>query len=103
MVGVLVFLASAQYPFTIPRLLVVFFYTMNSMVTYVAFRDAYDGLRAVAADLAEVADHKSRVYAWAKQQNYELHALRRAGILIVLWAIITYLVLAPLFTYWKVI
>lgn len=102
MVGVLVFFASAEFPFAIPRLLVVFFYTMNSIVTYVAFRDAYGGLRAVVKDLAQVADPKSHVYVWAKAQNYDMHAMRRAAILIVAWAIISYLILAPLVSYWRI-
>lgn len=103
MVGVLIFFASAEYPFSVPRLLVVFFYTMNALVTYVAFREAYAGLRAVSADLAEVADQTSRVYQWARGQRYELHAIRRAGIMIVLWLIVSYLILAPLVEYWRAV
>lgn len=103
MVGVLIFLATAEYPFTIPRLLVVFFYSMNSAVTYFAFREAYSGLRAVVQDLSMVADQKSHVYAWAKAQRYDMHALRRAAILVVLWVIITYLILAPLVSHWRVV
>lgn len=103
MVGVLVFFASAEHPFTIPRLLVVFFYSMNSAVTWVAFREAYSGLKAVAADLAVVADQKSAVYAWARSQRYDMHALRRLVMLAVMWVIISYLILAPLVEYWRAV
>ncbi|MCB1339715.1 MAG: hypothetical protein KDK24_01350 [Pseudooceanicola sp.] len=103
MVGVLVFFASAEHPFTIPRLLVVFFYSMNSAVTWVAFREAYSGLKAVAADLAVAADQKSAVYAWARSQRYDMHALRRLVMLAVMWVIISYLILAPLVEYWRAV
>ena len=95
--------ASAEHPFTIPRLLVVFFYSMNSAVTWVAFREAYSGLKAVAADLAVAADQKSAVYAWARSQRYDMHALRRLVMLAVMWVIISYLILAPLVEYWRAV
>ena len=103
MVGVMVFFASTDYPFVIPRLLVVFFYTMNSIVTYAAFRDAYGGLRAVVADIGAVGSHDSAVFAWARAQSFDMHARRRAAILVVLWGIITYLILGPLVAYWRIL
>ncbi len=97
MVGVLIFLAQADHPFAIPRLLVVFFYTMNSLVTFIAFQEAYRGLRAVLLDLrARSSDGGGHVVDWAARQDYSTHALRRAVILGALWMVITYLLVYPL-------
>lgn len=96
MVGVMVFFSSSDHVFVVPRLLVVFFYTMNALVTFLAFRDAYRGLRAAVADLAAFPNASGHVYSWVNAQNFDLHALRRAAILTVLWIIIAYLILSPL-------
>lgn len=103
MVGVMVFFASSAHPFVVPRLLVVFFYSMNALITFVAFRDAYDGLRAAAEDMRVFPDADSHVHRWVRAQNYRSHARRRAMILAALWAIITYLILFPLTGLWQVV
>ena len=96
MVGVLIFLAQADHPFAIPRLLVVFFYTMNALVTFIAFQEAYRGLRAVLLDIRARQSDRSHVHDWAASQDYTTHALRRAVILGALWMVITYLLVYPL-------
>ena len=96
MVGVLVFFASAQHAFAVPRLLVMFFYTLNSAVTFIAFQEAYRGLRAVVMDMRTLDQGAGQVHSWASAQNFDQHALRRALILGALWIIIAYLILYPL-------
>jgi len=96
MVGVLVFFASAQHAFAVPRLLVMFFYTLNSVVTLIAFQEAYRGLRAVVKDMRALDQGGGQVHRWASTQNFDRHILRRALILGGLWAIIVYLILFPL-------
>lgn len=96
MVGVLVFFASAQHAFAVPRLLVTFFYTLNSIVTFIAFQEAYRGLRAVVTDMRALQAAGGQVHSWASAQDFGQHTLRRALILVVLWAIIAYLLLYPL-------
>jgi len=96
MVGVLVFFASAQHDFVVPRLLVMLFYTLNSVVTFIAFQEAYRGLRAVVLDMRALEQTGGRVQVWAAAQNFEKHTRRRALILGLLWIIITYLILYPL-------
>lgn len=96
MIGVLVFFAQTEHPFAIPRLLVLFFYSMNSLVTFIAFQDAFRGLRAVLQDLQAQHTDGSHVQAWAASQDYTTHALRRALILGALWMVIAYLLIYPL-------
>ena len=95
-VGVMVFFASSPDPFVIARSLVILFYTMNSIVTYVAFRDTYKGLCAAVEDLRASGQTNSQVFSWIEGHNFRMHALRRAIILAVLWLIITYLILGDL-------
>ena len=95
-VGVMVFFASSPDPFVLARVLVILFYTMNSIVTYVAFRDTYKGLCAAVEDLKATGQAKGQVFAWIEGHNFHLHSLRRAFILAVLWCIITYLILGEL-------
>ena len=39
-VGVMVFFATSEEAFVVPRLLVLFFYTMNTLITFAAFNKA---------------------------------------------------------------
>jgi len=96
MVGVLVFFASAQHAFAVPRLLVMLVYTLNSVVTYIAFQEAYSGLRAVVQDMRALDPAAGQVHAWATDPGFERHTMRRALILAALWVIIAYLILFPL-------
>lgn len=96
MVGVMVFFASAPEPFVLARVLVMLFYTMNSVVTFVAFRDTFAGLRAAVDDLRRYPEAGGHVYRWIEAQDFRRHALRRAAILAALWVIIAYLILGPL-------
>lgn len=98
MVGVLIFFANpeAAHSFTVPRLLVMFFYTMNSVITFVAFRESYDGLRAIVRQTQGHADANNHVLTWFRNRDFSTHAKRRAGILITLWFVIAYLILYPL-------
>lgn len=96
MVGVLVFFASAQHAFVVPRLLVMFFYTLNSIVTFIAFQEAYRGLRAVVSDMCALEGAGGQVHGWAASQSFTQHTRRRAMILGVLWLIIAYLIVYPL-------
>lgn len=100
MVGVMVFFASTDHAFVVPRLLVVFFYTLNSLVTYAAFHEAFLGLRAAVQDLRQIDDAQGNVYSWIETRNFDLHARRRALILGTLWVIIAYLILYPLYFIW---
>ncbi|WP_146348200.1 hypothetical protein [Falsiphaeobacter marinintestinus] len=99
MVGVLVFFADPNndYPFTIPRLLVMFFYSMNTVITFVAFNEAFQGLRAAVEDVRAMGGSEGQVRRWLETRNFSWHLKRRAAILIVLWCVISYLVLYPLF------
>ena len=92
-VGVMVFFSSSSDPFVIARVLVMLFYTMNSIVTYVAFRDTFKGLCAAVEDLRASGQAHGQVFAWIEGQNFRLHSFRRAAILVVLWLIIAYLLL----------
>lgn len=99
MVGVLVFFADPDnmYPFTVPRLLVMFFYSMNTIVTFAAFQEAYAGLRAAVDDVRALGASESQVRRWLETREFTWHTRRRAAILIVLWCVIAYLILYPLF------
>lgn len=99
MVGVLVFFADPDnaYPFLIPRLLVMFFYSMNTVITFVAFNEAFQGLHAVVADVRAMGGTDGQVRRWLQTRNFAWHLKRRAAILIVLWGMIAYLVLYPVF------
>jgi hypothetical protein len=96
MVGVMVFFASAHDPFVVARFLVMLFYTLNSIVTFVAFRDTFNGLKAALEDLKASGQTHGHVFAWISGQNFRSHAIRRAGILLILWVIIAYLLLGDL-------
>ena len=96
MVGVMVFFASSKDPYVLARVLVILFYTMNSVVTFVAFRDTFNGLKAAVDDLKASGLAHGQVFAWVEQQNFQKHARRRAIILAVLWLIISYLILGDL-------
>lgn len=97
MVGVMVFFATTEHVFAVPRLLVIFFYTLNTLVTYAAFDEAFRGLRAAVQDLRALDNVHGHVYNWIETRNFDLHARRRAVILGVLWLIIAYLLMYPLF------
>lgn len=100
MVGVLVFFADPglDFPFTVPRLLVMFFYTMNTAVTFVAFHEAYQGMRAVIADAQALGPTDSKVLGWLQTREFGWHVKRRAAILVILWCVIAYLILFPVFS-----
>jgi len=94
----MVFFASTQNPFVIPRLLVFFFYTLNTAITVVAFSETYSGLKAVVADLHkfEASDRTSNLQQWVTNRNYTRHAGRRVFALVVVWAVLAYLLVFPL-------
>ncbi|MEM6941458.1 MAG: hypothetical protein AAF943_15835 [Pseudomonadota bacterium] len=96
MVGVMVFFAAASDPFVIARGLVLLFYTMNSFVTYIAFRDSYGALNAAVADLKATGASKGKVFSWAQALHFSQHTARRAFMLAALWLIIAYLLIGPL-------
>ena len=97
-VGVMVFFATADDPFLVPRLLVLFFYTLNLGITVAAFFESYSGLRAVTEDLKQFPEAKStsNTQAWVFSQSYHMHAHRRLWLLGVVWLVLVYLLLFPM-------
>lgn len=97
-VGVMVFFSSVPDPMVIPRVLVFFFYTTNTLITFYAFRDTYGGVVAAVEDLKTFAQEAAptHVSGWVLSQNYGRHARRRALILGLVWLVLAYLLIFPL-------
>lgn len=97
-VGVMVFFSSVPDPMVVPRVLVFFFYTTNTLITFYAFRDTYGGVVAAVADLKALGSEAapSHVSGWVLSQNYRRHARRRAVILGMVWLVLAYLLIFPL-------
>lgn len=98
LVGVMVFFASTQNPFVVPRLLVFFFYSLNTAITVVAFSETYSGLKAVVADLHkfDASERTGNLQQWITDRSYTRHAGRRVFALLVVWAVLAYLLVFPL-------
>jgi hypothetical protein len=97
-VGVMVFFASTENLYAIPRLLVFAFYTANTLITVFAFTETLMGLKAVVADLKVLqgGSGKTAVQAWVFARNYDRHAAIRMAILAITWALLAYLLIVPL-------
>ncbi|MCB1335309.1 MAG: hypothetical protein KDK26_17115 [Roseivivax sp.] len=90
-VAVMVFFATADQPYMLQRFLVLFVYSMNSLVSHLAFRDAYRGLHAAVSDLRRYPETDSQVVRWLYDSDYSNSATLRGLFLAVLWAVIAFL------------
>jgi hypothetical protein len=97
-VGVMIFFATSQEEFIIPRILVFFFYSLNAGITVFAFQESYAGLRATLADLKSFPGSKGslQTQAWINSRNYHQHAPRRVFSLGLVWLAVSYLILYPI-------
>jgi len=97
-VGVMVFFANSANPFVIPRLLVFGFYSVNTGITIVAFREVYRGLRAAIADLSGLSKTvpKTHVQIWVLSRDYDRHSIFRVLVLAVTWVILGYILIFPI-------
>ena len=97
-VGVMVFFANSANPFLIPRFLVFGFYSVNTVITIVAFREVYRGLRAAVSDLREMSEHnqKTHVQNWVFSRDYDNHSTFRVFVLVITWAILGYILIYPM-------
>lgn len=98
-VGVMVFFGTSDHMFAVPRMLVFFFYTLNTMITVFAFLETYSGLRATIADLKNYPKSASsgNLQNWILNRHYSSHATRRVCALITIWLVLGYLLIYPLF------
>lgn len=96
-VGVMVFFATADSPFVLPRVLVFFFYTLNIVITSTAVLESYSGLKAVLADLKTygASAQGKNVHDWVLARTYHLHGARRVFALGIVWAVLGYLLVYP--------
>lgn len=97
-VGVMVFFATADYPFVLPRILVFFFYTLNIGITIAAFNESYSGLRAALEDLKKfpACEANQHIKTWVLGRNYHRHTQRRVLALGVVWLVLGYLLVYPI-------
>lgn len=96
-VGVMVFFATTDDPFSAARLLVFFFYTLNIAITVAAFRESYSGLDAALRDLKAFrnSERNAHIQTWVLEQSYHRHARRRVLALGAVWMVIGYLLVYP--------
>lgn len=96
-VGVMVFFGNSANPYLIPRYLVFGFYTVNTVITVVAFRETYRGLRATISDLRAFQEHEpeTQIQEWVLSRNYNQHAMFRNVVLALTWSILGYLLIYP--------
>ncbi len=97
-VGVMVFFATTSDLYAVPRLLVFFFYSVNSLIAHYSFKEAYDGLRAAVSDLDAIEGFRdgSEVGRWFTSRSFARHTVRRGLILTSVWVVVSYLLIYPL-------
>lgn len=96
--AVMTFFATSADVFAVPRAIVFFLYTANTLVSWRSFDEAY---RAMDAAVAELRQRKSGapdspVLAWVVTRGYRRHSARRAVVLAVVWLVVVWLLLKPL-------
>ena len=96
-VGVMVFFATTEHEYFIPRILVFFFYTLNMGITIGAFSESYAGLRAVLGDLKSRSQRETRSQTekWVLAHAHEHRVLRLLIGLGVVWLVLGYLLFYP--------
>ncbi|MEM9580840.1 MAG: hypothetical protein AAF891_09145 [Pseudomonadota bacterium] len=96
-VGVMVFFATTDVSFLIPRLLVFFFYTLNIGITLTAITESYSGLRAALDDMQSFPRDAAitNTQGWVLGRSYHRHAGRRIVALGLIWLVLGYLLLYP--------
>ncbi len=96
-VAVMVFFATNENNFLLPRILVFAFYTANTVITIYAFTETLTGLKAVVKDLRALQGEtpRTQVQAWVFAHNYDRHAIVRLLILAATWAVLGYLLIVP--------
>lgn len=96
-VGVMVFFGTQSNLFMLPRTLVFGFYSVNTVITIIAFRDTFSGLTAAIHDLREIhgGESVSNVENWIFLRDYKRNARLRTLVLLAVWAVLGYLLMYP--------
>lgn len=97
MVGVMVFFASQADPYTVTRVVVFVFYTVNIAFTVAAMNESYRGLQAGLEDLKALPrkDGLGHMEAWLVSLDYAAHPRRRLALVAFVWAVLGYLLFHP--------
>ena len=96
--AVMTFFATTPGDFLVPRLVVLFLYTANSIIAWRAFDETYGAMDAAVADVRALhgdGARKGHVLTWALSRSYRRHGLRRAALLAAVWVVVSYLVMYP--------
>lgn len=98
-VGVMVFFASRAELFAVQRHLVFGFYTINTIITVIAFREVYVGLLAAIEDLKALSGsaQMTNVQRWIFSRNYTRHSIFRATVMGLAWLILGYILIYPIY------
>ena len=98
MVAVVMLLAESDRPLPVARFAVMAFYSLNVILTYWNLRDAYRGLVAAVEDMNrfEPCEREGATEAWVRSRRFARLAPVRAGILLLFWLPIAWLVLSPI-------
>lgn len=101
MVAAVLFLAQAEQPYLIARIVVLVFYTFNIFITFWNMREAYNGLSHAVTDMCRfpACTNGGMTDLWIRKQNYKRNILVRAVALILFWIPVTYLLMAPAFSF----
>ncbi len=98
LIGVMIFFAGQPETYATARLLVFGFYTFNLVSSYLSHRETFDGLSRVNQDLlafgTPVAGGAS--FAWITSRNYRPQIWGRTSLLVLVWLLVGYLMIAPL-------
>lgn len=98
LIGVMIFFAGQSESYTTARLVVFVFYSFNVAASWVNLREAYAGLEEVKRDMVVFGDPSAggHSYRWLVLRSYHRASWLRTGLLLLVWAVVGYLMILPL-------